>query len=165
MPERHTQHHTPDPWELSGDALPGWRASVEDRALSVGNVIDRNARWALFAVQELVVEIHWSPFSPVLSQIALCGSLTNGVMLDGVNLALILRGGTSQAQRHSAWDQVAAVFKRAEQRYGLDITGLLLTEEELVDPTRWPQRWQSLMYDALVIWPEESRPALNPANR
>jgi hypothetical protein len=149
MPHRQPER---DPWELADDQFATWRAVIAERADDLGQVIDREARWALFALQSTLQLIAATPDHAAFRWMILHGALANGAPDTVVRIVVITRAGAPATIRADAWNDLSRIFAEAERTYALRFDCLMLREEDMEDANRLPANWSIILHDHVIVW-------------
>ncbi len=147
-------HHQPfrDPWELEDDRPDPWRDVIVERAHSLGQPIDREARWALFALHSTLHLIAATPDHTAFRWMMLYGPLANGAPDAVVRIVVVTRAETPAIIRATAWNDLTRIFADAERTYALRFDCLMLREEDMEDAQRLPANWSIILHDHVIIW-------------
>lgn len=146
-------HHHRDPWEIDDEPPPIWEATILKRARDLGNQIDQDTRWALFALRAVINEIAALPDANCVRWIALAGPLANGVAGERIQMAVIVLADIPYTQQATLWSDLNTLLTKADRTYAQQFDCLFLSETEIGHPTNPPLAWQAIAHDHLIVWP------------
>lgn len=141
-----------DPWELDDDQPMLWRATILARAQALGQSVEPEARWALFALQTVLEALPQLPSIVALRDILLYGPLANGAPGEVMRLLAVTSDHAVPSARSAIWDELGDLFTQAERMYAIKIDCLIVSETELGRSCHNPQLWQSIANDNVVVW-------------
>ncbi len=144
--------HQRDPWELAQDSIPPWRAEIVRRATHLGHPPQRDARWAMYAIQRFLEILSQDPICRQIASVGITGALSNGIWLEQVELACILIEPIARHQTGPIAQELTVILARVEHECAVPIVLVLLAASEIVTGKE-STRWLGLHADYLAIWP------------
>ncbi len=141
-----------DPWELADDRPMLWRTLVQKRAQALGQTVETEARWMLFALQSVLEAIPLIPSNAALREILLYGALANGAPDDVMRLLAITRTDALRAAQNAIWEELGDLCTQAEQMYAVRIDCLIVGEKDLGEMMQTSPLWPTIANDYVVVW-------------
>lgn len=142
-----------DPWLLDGEQLPQWTAHIVQIADADGRLLQREARWEMFALSMALKDFASLPVAYSVKQIIMYGPLAQGQVVARIPILAIMRMGTPSTITAQIWNDLSQIFLESEQEYAVHFDCLLLTEEEMLDPLRSSHQLAILREMYVVVWP------------